>query len=175
MTARDPRYQSFATWIVGLLVLSLILLAAGSAGHSDSNAKTLHGLNLHPPSSSSVAASGSSVAASGSSVAASGSAPSDGVYEVTVRRPAGPPSIQVGEPDPQGRVGSVACATCHSVRDPNLNIQSAADLKQFHQNMPFSHGTVTCYGCHNVDDMDTLRLADSKPVEFVDVMTLCGQ
>ncbi|MGB7345550.1 MAG: hypothetical protein WBD20_15155 [Pirellulaceae bacterium] len=96
-------------------------------------------------------------------------------FTTTIRRPAGPPTIQLEQADPQGRKGSIACSTCHSVRDPDYTTKTPADLDQFHQNMQIAHGTLTCYSCHNPDDADALRLADSTSVAYPDVMTLCAQ
>lgn len=96
-------------------------------------------------------------------------------FLVTIRRPAGPPRIDLVGTDPQGRTGSVACTTCHSVRQPNLQNVSAATLDEFHQGMAFNHGKITCYACHNPDDADSLRLADGSPVAYQDVMALCSQ
>lgn len=99
----------------------------------------------------------------------------DGLFETTIRRPAGPPVVHLASTDPQGRSGTVACSTCHSVREPNFENKSVKDLDQFHQGMPFSHGKLSCYSCHNPSDADTLRLADGTAVSYPDVMTLCGQ
>lgn len=96
-------------------------------------------------------------------------------YTTTIRAPSGPPVIELGSADPQGRRGSIACSTCHSVREPNFDNRVPADLDQFHQNMTFVHGTVTCYACHNPTNMDALRLADGTSVEFSSVMNLCAQ
>ncbi len=96
-------------------------------------------------------------------------------FSVTVRRPVGPPSIELTTADPQGRVGAIACTTCHSVREPNFENRTPADLDEFHLKMPMLHGSLACYSCHNPDDTDTLRLADSTAVEYPDVMTLCAQ
>jgi hypothetical protein len=96
-------------------------------------------------------------------------------FSTTIRRPAGPPTIDLQQPDPQGRVGRIACSTCHGLREPNLENRTPADLESFHQNMRFLHGNLACYACHNPTDADTLRLADSTPLEYSDVMTLCGQ
>jgi formate-dependent nitrite reductase cytochrome c552 subunit len=96
-------------------------------------------------------------------------------FSVTVRRPLGPPTIELTTADPQGRQGAIACSTCHSVREPNFENRTPADLDEFHLKMPMSHGTLACYSCHNPDDTDTLRLADSTAVEYPDVMTLCAQ
>lgn len=99
----------------------------------------------------------------------------DGHFETTIRRPTGPPTIALPQTDLQGRAGSVACSTCHSVRPPNPANRVPADLDQFHQNMSLAHGELACYACHNPDDADTLRLADATPVEYADVMSLCSQ
>ncbi len=104
-----------------------------------------------------------------------GSRDAGGLFVATIRRPDGPPRIDSGVVDPQGRSGTIACSTCHSVREPNFANRSPADLDQFHQGMAFSHGSTTCYSCHHPDDADSLRLADSTKVQYVDVMTLCAQ
>ena len=96
-------------------------------------------------------------------------------YAVEIRRPAGPPVIELQQPDPLGRVGRLSCSTCHSVRPPSPAVTSAADLKEFHQGLPLNHGSLTCYACHNPADMDRLRRADGAEIEYRDVMTLCAQ
>lgn len=96
-------------------------------------------------------------------------------FAITIHSPLGPPTIKLTQADPQGRVGEVACSTCHSVREPNHKNRTPADLDQFHQNMTFAHGNLTCYACHNPADADTLHLADSTKIEYTQVMTLCGQ
>ncbi len=96
-------------------------------------------------------------------------------FPVVVRKPAGPPRIELIGTDPQGRTGSVACSTCHSVRKPNRDNKTATTLDEFHQGMTFNHGTIACYSCHNPDDSDALRLADGTSVSYENVMTLCSQ
>lgn len=96
-------------------------------------------------------------------------------FPVTIRRPSGPPLIELKQADPLGRVGRVTCSTCHSLRPPDLAHQSPSDLDEFHQDMKFSHGNLGCYSCHNPDDSDTLRLADGNPLTYSDVMTQCAQ
>lgn len=95
-------------------------------------------------------------------------------FATTIRRPAGPPVIELETADPQGRVGKVSCSTCHSVREPDFK-NTAVELDQFHQNMQFAHGSATCYSCHHPENADALRLADGTTVEYPDVMTLCAQ
>ncbi len=97
-------------------------------------------------------------------------------FRVTIRRPSGPPTIELQQPDSQGRVGRVACSTCHSIREPNFENRKPSDLKR----VPSRHAhasmvSLSCYACHNPDDSDTLRLADGSAVEYADVMNLCAQ
>ena len=96
-------------------------------------------------------------------------------YEVTIRRPSGTLRLDLGIVDSSGRPVTAACSTCHSNRPTNFENRTPADLDEFHQNLGFAHGTVTCLSCHNPDDYDTLRLADGQTVEYPDVMTLCAQ
>ncbi len=90
-----------------------------------------------------------------------------------IRRPDGPPRIEFGHPGAPDF--SVSCALCHSLRAPNSENRSSADLDEFHQHLRFSHGDLSCLSCHNPDDYDTLKLADQRPVPYREVMTLCGQ
>ncbi|MCA9148530.1 MAG: hypothetical protein KDA92_04505 [Planctomycetales bacterium] len=97
------------------------------------------------------------------------------VYPVVIRRPEGPPIIELEQPDPLGRVGKLTCSTCHSVRPPNRERRRAEDLKEFHRDMTFAHGELACYACHNPNDSDSLRLADGQRIAYPDVMDLCAQ
>ena len=92
-----------------------------------------------------------------------------------IRKPSGPPRIELAGHDPQGRTASVACSTCHSVRQANLENKTVATLDEFHQGMTFNHGNITCYACHNPNESDALRLADGSSVAYENVMTLCSQ
>ena len=164
-------------WYRGALIAALIMLAvvyltevpesmsvasdggptlaeATSLAEVNSAHRTPHGGQLRTPTSDS----------SGSNT-----------FTTTIRRPTGPPTIELSEVDPQGRSGQIACSSCHSVRKANFATKTPADLDQFHQNMQMAHGTLSCYSCHNPSDADTLRLADSTTVEYPDVMTLCAQ
>ena len=97
------------------------------------------------------------------------------IFATHIRRPSGPPLIELEQADPQGRVGKIACSTCHSVREPNLANRKPSDLKVFHQGMPMAHGELACYSCHNPSNADALHLADGTSVSYPDVMTLCSQ
>lgn len=96
-------------------------------------------------------------------------------HSVHIRRPLGPPQVNLANSDPHGRAASVDCSTCHSVRQPNMQNTTAETLDEFHQGLQVSHGQLACYACHNPNNVDTLRLADGSPVEYADVMDLCSQ
>lgn len=96
-------------------------------------------------------------------------------FSVTIRRPSGPPRVDTGLKDVHGDLITVSCSTCHAARSTNAGNRSAQDLDEFHSELAFSHGTISCLSCHNPDDYDALKLADGQRVEFSDVMTLCAQ
>lgn len=100
---------------------------------------------------------------------------SGGRFEVVIPRPAGPPRVETGQTDVRGNAITVACATCHATRSPNLTNKTSADLDEFHGQLRLAHGQITCLSCHNSKDYDALKLADETRVEFADVMTLCAQ
>jgi hypothetical protein len=97
------------------------------------------------------------------------------VHEVQIRRPSGPPRVQTGEFDHHGHPVTVSCASCHATRPANPQLSRGEDLKEFHQGLAVQHGGLTCISCHNVNDYDTLRLADGRKVSYENVMTLCAQ
>lgn len=69
----------------------------------------------------------------------------------------------------------VSCTTCHTTREADLNTRSADKLDVFHQGLEMQHGGLSCLSCHNSDNYDTLRLADSTAVPFEQTMQLCAQ
>ncbi|MFK7959735.1 MAG: cytochrome c3 family protein [Phycisphaerales bacterium] len=95
------------------------------------------------------------------------------MYPVVIRRPSGPPVIEVEHAD--GTTGSVSCGVCHTTRTPDLTNRTPADLTLFHQDMAFAHGGLSCYSCHHPDQPNALRLADQTAISYPDVMTLCSQ
>lgn len=97
------------------------------------------------------------------------------LYPVIVRHPVGAPRIPTGATNHLGEIVLVGCGACHTTTTPNSDARSSADLDQFHQGLNYLHGNLTCLSCHNSTNYDTLRLADSRPIEFKDVMTLCSQ
>lgn len=96
-------------------------------------------------------------------------------HPVHIRRSVETPRIATGETDMHGRPITVACSTCHSSTRPNPALRDAQLLREFHQGMTFSHGTISCLSCHNATDYDTLRLADGSSVAFENTMQLCAQ
>jgi len=91
-----------------------------------------------------------------------------------IRRPAGPPRVNLGITDLRGRPVTASCATCHATRAPDETNRIATDLIDFHQGLVVQHGTLSCLSCHNRADYASLRLADGTAVPYRDVMTLCA-
>lgn len=73
-----------------------------------------------------------------------------------------------------GGAVEVACATCHTTREPSPT-RSTEDLDEFHQGLVMQHGDLSCLSCHNEENYDTLKLADGTDVGFENVMQLCAQ
>jgi formate-dependent nitrite reductase cytochrome c552 subunit len=96
-------------------------------------------------------------------------------FFVSIRKPSGPPRVYTGQKDLHGNPVTVSCATCHATRQPNPKNRTVEDLNEFHGNLNFGHGTISCLSCHNPNDYDALKLADGTRVEYTDVMTLCAQ
>jgi hypothetical protein len=106
---------------------------------------------------------------------AGAASPAPALFPVTIRQPAGAPTIDTGHLDEMGRPIVANCTTCHTTKAPNPRISGGHELQDFHQGLVTNHGGRTCLSCHNPQDYNQLRLADGKPVEFKDVMTLCAQ
>lgn len=95
---------------------------------------------------------------------------------VTIRMPAGAPTIPTGTVDEKGTPVTVACANCHAVRPPNGAAKLGEPLVTFHQGLVGRHGSLSCSSCHHpADGYATLRLADGKSVPYPEVMSLCAQ
>ncbi len=98
------------------------------------------------------------------------------LHEVLIRRPQGPPTVQTGMMDVHGRPVTVACATCHTTKQPNVELRLGMELKSFHQSLKGQHGNLTCTSCHHPGEgYASLRLADGQSVAYRDVMQLCAQ
>jgi hypothetical protein len=97
------------------------------------------------------------------------------VRPVTFKPYEGPRKIGTGLTNLHGQPIMASCSSCHATARPNMETRHSADLDQFHQGLKYRHGNLTCLSCHNAANYDTLRLADSRAVQFSDVMTLCSQ
>lgn len=89
------------------------------------------------------------------------------------RHPA--PRVASGAINHAGRPATIACGTCHAVRQPDPKNRTSADLDQFHQGLQIAHGTNTCLSCHDAGNYDSLKLADGRKVAFEDSIELCSQ
>jgi hypothetical protein len=96
-------------------------------------------------------------------------------FPVVINRPAGPPKVHTGLRDFQGQPVMASCSSCHATTAPNVDTRSTEDLDQFHQGLTYTHGNLSCLSCHNSTDYDSLRLADTRAVDFSESMTLCSQ
>jgi nitrate/TMAO reductase-like tetraheme cytochrome c subunit len=98
------------------------------------------------------------------------------LWPVIVSAPKAPPRIATGEVDSLGHPVSVSCVSCHTSLSANASRRSATEPPmQFHKGLKFDHGTLACISCHNKDDYNTLRLADSTAISYTNVMNLCAQ
>ena len=73
------------------------------------------------------------------------------------------------------QTAGVPCSTCHAemVRGPMK--QRPEQLTDFHRNMEFGHGEMTCGSCHAAQNRDRLKLADGRTIAFEETMQLCAQ
>lgn len=100
---------------------------------------------------------------------------SEPFYDVIIESPPGLGTLRTGLVDGDQNPVGVACSTCHADRDEGPLIEHVEGLREFHTELEFSHGTLSCSSCHHPDDRDQLRLSDGKAVPFADVMELCAQ
>ncbi len=96
-------------------------------------------------------------------------------HPVIIRQPDGPPTIDTGRRDAEGKPITANCSTCHATRPANPLLHDGAQLTEFHQGLTTRHGELSCLSCHNRDDYQQLRLADGRPLAFADSMRLCAQ
>lgn len=101
--------------------------------------------------------------------------PGEKLHRVVVRKPDLMPMVDSGKLDREGKPVMVRCNNCHDTQKTNMLTENASTLKDFHQHMSFRHNSLKCVSCHNPDDHETLRLADSTTVPFANVIQLCAQ
>lgn len=66
------------------------------------------------------------------------------------------------------------CSDCHADMEVN---KTRRELEDEHENITLKHDEKNrwCFGCHNPDDRDFLRLADGRLIKFSESYKLCGQ
>lgn len=97
------------------------------------------------------------------------------LHPVMIRTPEGEIMVDSGRRDAKGQPILLACATCHDTREPQISVNSAENLDEFHQGLRYAHGSLSCLSCHNADDYNTLKRADGRAVPFDASMNLCAQ
>jgi len=97
------------------------------------------------------------------------------LHPVTYNRPEGPPRLDTGAVDADGKPVTVSCTVCHTTKEPNFARNTSEDFDIFHQGLVYDHGHLSCLTCHNAENYDSLRLADGRTLPYPDVMNLCAQ
>lgn len=104
--------------------------------------------------------------------------PSAPFHQIQVQTPPGVGTLRTGLKDIHDNPTGIACATCHQDRQAETGkplIERAEDLSEFHTDIEFEHGSLSCSSCHHPEDRDQLRLSDGQKVAFADVIELCAQ
>jgi len=98
------------------------------------------------------------------------------LFGTKILLPSGLGEVNTSMTNARGEVVGVRCSTCHSMElGGDVPARKAEELKDFHKDMKFNHGTLDCQSCHNPKDRDTLRLANGDSLAFADTMQLCAQ
>jgi len=87
------------------------------------------------------------------------------------------PVVETGLVNHHGEAVSVSCMTCHATREPNLDLGlGGAVPKEFHPNLHYAHGGLSCLSCHDAGNYDALRRADGRLIAFPQAsQNLCSQ
>lgn len=104
--------------------------------------------------------------------------PGEPFYDVVIQSPPGLGTLRTGMVDGNQNPVGVACSTCHAERHELVDkpmVERVEDLTEFHRELEFAHGSLSCSSCHNPEDRDLLRLSDGQTLAFADVMQLCAQ
>lgn len=97
-------------------------------------------------------------------------------FETEIKLPPGLGTVKTSITNARGETVGVKCSTCHSMElGGEVPARKAEELKDFHKDMKFNHGTLDCQSCHHPDDRDSLRLANGDSLAFADTMQLCAQ
>ena len=102
-------------------------------------------------------------------------APGEANYSVEINQSERLVSIETGKKDVNGNPIRVRCATCHDVVNVGDTVKKPDDLKEFHQGLTFTHGSLACANCHEPEEPLLLRLATGETVPTSEAMQLCSQ
>lgn len=91
------------------------------------------------------------------------------------RRPYGVLGTNAGMDDVNGKPARIPCRTCHDRLEPKEDNRYAVAVGGFHAGVVLAHGDLTCRSCHEPPRFQGFRLQDGRPVDYPDVMRLCGQ
>ena len=72
-------------------------------------------------------------------------------------------NVSVSLSTENAQVVRIACSTCHSLRGSTELPTSAEALDEFHVDLQFAHGELSCASCHTPKRVEQLRLADGTP------------
>lgn len=87
-------------------------------------------------------------------------------------RPMPPDAAAVLLPAPEPDDEYYPCSDCHEDEERNLRPR---ELEDEHDELELAHGDLWCLSCHDVDEPDSLHLADGTTLPFGDASRLCGQ
>lgn len=102
-------------------------------------------------------------------------APGEEVHDVTIHAPERLNSIPTDVKGPDGEAARVLCSTCHDTVDTGEVALAPSDLKEFHQGLTFTHGTLACANCHVAGKPLALHLATGEELPMTEAMQLCSQ
>lgn len=100
----------------------------------------------------------------------------DEQYEDVIHTPPAMGELKTSIRDIDGDPVGIKCSTCHTegnIGDPPAD--TAGELTEFHTEMEFGHGDLTCSSCHATDDRDKLKLADDTRIDFEETIDQCAQ
>lgn len=93
-------------------------------------------------------------------------------HPVTVHIPDTVGALDTSVHDINGVPTGVSCKTCHG-RGGFAELKGVPE--NFHEKMKVSHGTNTCYSCHDQEDRTKLHLANGTKLNFDQSQQLCAQ
>lgn len=93
-------------------------------------------------------------------------------HSVTVRVPESVGALDTNIHDVRGLPVGISCRTCH---DKGGLLEGQDAPENFHSKMKVSHGSNTCYSCHDREDRTKLHLSDGTKLNFDQAQQLCAQ